>query len=368
MKIPLLDLRRQYKSMKKEIDVATQKVIDDQDFVLGDAVRGLEIKIAQYCGTKHAVGVASGTDALILALKAMGVGEGDEVITSPFTFFATAEAVSLAGAKPVFVDIDPKTYNIDPSLIEKAITASTKAIIPVHLYGQAADMDPIKKIARKHNLLILEDNAQSIGATYKGNRAGSLGDIASLSFFPSKNLGGFGEGGMVVTNNSSFAEAVRLLRVHGSSKRYIHSVIGTNSRLHNLQAAVLLVKLGHLDKWLDLRRKDAGYYDANLKALPIVLPFVPEYNVHTYYMYVIRASQAQEGLLRHLTDSGIESRVYYPIPLHLQECYKFLGYKEGDLPESEKASRETLALPIFPEMTQIEKDYVISKVKSFFER
>lgn len=368
MKIPLLDLRRQYKSIKSEIDAAIQKVIDDQDFVLGDAVKGLETKIAQYCGTKHAVGVASGTDALILALRAMGIRDRDEVITSPFTFFATAEAVSLVGAKPVFVDIDPKTYNIDPFLIEKGITASTKAIIPVHLYGQAADMDPIRRIAKKHNLLILEDNAQSIGAAYKGAKAGSLGDAAGLSFFPSKNLGGFGDGGMVVTNNSSFAETVRLLRVHGSSKRYIHSVIGTNSRLDNLQAAVLLVKLGYLDKWLEARRRDADYYNTNLKGLPITIPFVPEYNVHTYYMYVIRVPGVQEKLLRYLTDSGIESRVYYPIPLHLQECYKFLGYKKGDLPESEKASTETLSLPIFPEMTLAEKDYVISKVKSFFEK
>lgn len=368
MKIQILDLKRQYSSIKDEIDGAIKRVVDDQDFVLGRDVNILEQEMAAYCGTKYAVGVASGTDALILALRALDIKEGDEVITPPFTFFATAEAVSLVGAKPIFVDIDPKTYNIDPSKIEAKITRATKAIIPVHLYGQCSDMEPINALAKKHSLKIIEDNAQSIGAVYNGDKSGSLGDIGCLSFFPSKNLGGFGDGGMIVTDKADIAKKIAILRVHGSSERYIHSVIGTNSRLDNLQAAVLRVKLKYLDKWLEARRGIAKYYDKGLMGLPISVPFSPEYNVHTYSLYIIRARGRASDLMRFLKDNGVESRTYYPIPLHLQECYKNLRYKKGDFPESEKAALETLALPIFPELTRPEMDYVIDTVKKFFKR
>ena len=368
MKIPILDLKRQYASIKSETELALKRIIEKQDFVLGEDVHNLEKEIAAYCNTKYAVGVASGTDALILSLKALGIKDGDEVITTPFTFFATAEAVSIVGARPVFVDIEPRTYNIDPSLIEKKITSSTKAIIPVHLYGQCADMGPIKTLAKRHGMKILEDGAQAIGATYKGERAGSIGDIGALSFFPSKNLGGFGDGGMVVTDNKELAEKIAVLRVHGSSARYVHSVIGTNSRLDNLQAAVLRVKLKYLDKWLKIRRDNAQYYNDNLKGLPVILPYVPEHNVHTYHLYVLRIPGGAKDLTQFLIDNGIESRTYYPIPLHFQKCYKDLNYKEGDLPESETAAAETLALPIFPEMKNSEKDYIIDTVKRFFKK
>lgn len=368
MKIEILNLKRQYNSIKNEIDEAIRRVVNDQNFVLGQDVKSLEQEIASYCGTKYAVGVASGTDALILALRALDIKTGDEVITVPFTFFATAEVISLVGAKPVFVDIDPKTYNMDPSKIEAKITKATKAIIPVHLYGQCCDMEHIKVIAKKHSLKIIEDNAQSIGATYDGNKSGSMGDVGCLSFFPSKNLGGFGDGGMVVTNDENIAKKIAMLRVHGSIERYIHSVIGMNSRLDNLQAAVLRVKLKYLDKWLDARRRIAKYYDNGLKGLPLHVPFIPERNVHTYSLYIVRVPDRALDLMQFLKDNGIETRAYYPIPLHLQKCYQGLHYKDGDFPESEKAAHETLALPIFPELTQSEMDHVVSTVKKFFKR
>ncbi len=367
MKIPLLDLKKQYSSIKNEIDNAVKKVIDDQDFILGEEVSSLEKEISEYCCAKYGVGVASGTDALILSLKALGIGQGDEVITTPFTFFATAESISIVGAKPVFVDIDPKTYNIDPALIEKKITKSTKAIMPVHLYGQCADMDPIVDIARKHSLKVIEDNAQAIGATYKGRKSGSMGDIGALSFFPSKNLGGFGDAGMVVTNDEKLAERIRVLRVHGSAVRYIHSEIGMNSRLDNIQAAVIRIKLIYLERWLEARRGIADFYKKELRWLPVVCPFVPAFNVHTYHQYTIKAELFQEKLIKHLIDSGIEARTYYPVPLHLQDCYKFLGYKKGDMPESEAAASSVLSIPVFPEMTQTQKQCVADAIKRFFK-
>lgn len=363
MKIPILDLTAQYKSIKTEIDAAVMKVIESQHFILGPEVEAFESEVAAYCGTKYAVGVASGTDALILALKAFGIGPGDEVITTPFTFFATAESVSLVGGKPVFVDIDPETYCINPELIEKAITKKTKAIIPVHLFGQCADMDRILEIARINNLKVIEDAAQAMGATYKGKQAGSMGDIGCLSFFPSKNLGGFGDGGMIITNNKELADKIKMLRVHGSTIRYIHSSIGTNSRLDALQAAILRVKLKYLNKWLEGRRKVAKYYDENLKGLPIVTPFVPSYNVHTYHLYVLRVKPSPEKLAKSLNDAGIEARTYYPVSLHLQECYKGLGYKKGNLPESESASPETLAIPIYPELTAEALSFIVKKIR-----
>jgi dTDP-4-amino-4,6-dideoxygalactose transaminase len=367
MRIPILDLKSQYQAIKREINAAIKKVVEDQDFVLGSELSELEKEVAQYCSTKCAAGVASGTDALILSLWALGVKEGDEVITSPFTFMSTAEAASILGAIPVFVDIDPRTYTIDPSLIEAKITKRTKAIMPVHLYGQCADMDPIVDIAKRHGLKIVEDCAQAIGATYKGRKAGSMGDLGAISFFPSKNLGAYGEGGMVLTNDEALATKVKMLRVHGSSKRYMHSMIGTNSRLDNLQAAVVRVKLRYLDKWLEARRKHAEYYHAHLKGLPLTLPYTPAYNVHTYHLYVLRVRRDLEKMMRHLTEGGVETRTYYPVPLHLQECYRSLGYRKGDLTESEAAAAETFAVAVYPELKRRELDYVVRRIKNFFQ-
>lgn len=363
MNIPILDLTAQYNSIKKEIDSAIKKVVDSQHFILGPEVEMFEKEVAAYCGTKYAAGVASGTDALILSLRALGIGEGDEVITTPFTFFATAEAVSIVGAKPVFVDIDPKTYNINSELIEDKITKNTKAIIPVHLFGQCADMDRILEIAKVNNLKVIEDTAQAMGATYKGKQAGSMGDAGCLSFFPSKNLGGFGDGGMIVTNDKAIADKIKMLRVHGSTIRYIHSAIGTNSRLDALQAAILRVKLKHLDKWLACRRKIAQYYNDGLKDVArLVTPYTPSYNTHTYHLYVLRVKPNPEKLAKYLNDNGIEARTYYPVPLHLQDCYKSLGYKKGVLPESESASPETLAIPIYPELGAKEQKIIVEKI------
>ena len=366
MKIPLLDLKAQYRSIKTEIDAAVKKVADAQDFILGEEVVSLEKEVAVYCGAKYGVGVASGTDALILALKALDIGPGDEVITTPFTFFATAESISIVGAKPVFADIDPKTYNIDPQLIEAKITKKTKAIMPVHLYGQCADMDPIMAIAKKHGLKVIEDAAQAIGAAYKGKKAGSFGSAGALSFFPSKNLGAFGDAGMVVTNDENLAKHIKILRVHGSGVRYVHSEIGMNSRLDNLQAAVLRIKLKYLDRWLEARRGIAEFYKEKLKGLPVTCPHVPPYNVHTYHQYTLRVKPDQEKLMKHLLDNGIETRTYYPIPLHLQECYRPLAYKAGDMRESESAAKEAFSIPVFPEMTLEQKTHVVDTLSVFF--
>lgn len=363
MKIPILDLTVQYNSIKEEIDTAIARVVDNQHFILGQEVENFEKEVAAYCGTKYAVGVASGTDALILALKALGIGPGDEVITTSFTFFATAEAVSLVGAKPVFVDVDPKTYCINPELVEDKITKRTKAIIPVHLFGQCTDMDRILEIAKINNLKVIEDTAQAMGATYKGKQAGSMGDMGALSFFPSKNLGGFGDGGMIITNNKELADKIKMLRVHGSAVRYMHSAIGTNSRLDALQAAILRVKLKYLNKWLDGRRKVADYYNKNLRGISTLLtPYTPAYNAHTYHLYVLRVKPNPEKLAKSLNDASIEARTYYPVPLHLQECYKNLGYKKGDLPESEAASPETLAIPIYPELDTEKLSIIVKKI------
>lgn len=367
MNIPILDLTAQYKSIKSEIDAAIKGVVDSQHFILGPEVEAFESEVAAYCGTEYAIGVASGTDALILSLKALGIGPGDEVITTPFTFFATAEAVSIVGAKPVFVDIDPRTYCINPELIEDKITKNTKVVIPVHLFGQCADMDPILEVAKINNLKVIEDTAQAMGATYKGRQAGSMGDAGALSFFPSKNLGGFGDGGMIITNNKDIADKVRMLRVHGSTIRYIHSAIGTNSRLDALQAAVLRVKLKHLNGWLDSRRRIAEYYNDNLKGIDnLTTPYSPAHNGHTYHLYVLRVKPDPEKLSKFLNDQGIEARTYYPVSLHLQDCYKNLGYKKGVLPESESASPQTLAIPIYPELGREEMDAIISAIRGIY--
>lgn len=366
MKISMIDLHGQYATIKSEIADAIMKVVDRQDFVLGKELEAMETEIARYCDTKYAVGVASGTDALLLSLRSIDIKPGDEVITTPFTFFATAEAISLLGAKPVFVDIDPRTYNIDPTLIEKKITKATKAIIPVHLYGQCADMDPILDIAKKHGLKVLEDNAQAIGASYKGRRSGSMGDLGSISLYPGKNLGAYGEGGVIVTNDKTLADKVKILRNHGSHARYMHSEIGYNSRLDNLQAAVILVKMRYLDKWLDTRRNIAAYYNEQLKGLPITLPFTPEYNIHTWHLYVAKVNSGLNDLMKYLVENGIETRTYYPVPLHMQECYTCLGYKKGDLKQSEEAASTTFALPVYPELSKNEIDHVVKVLKQYF--
>lgn len=367
MNIPILTLKGQYKTIKKEVNRAVRKVMDRQIFALGEELSSLEEEVAGYCGTKYAVGCASGTDAIVLALRAAGVGPGDEAITVPFTFFSSAEAISLVGAKPVFTDIDPRTYTMDPAQIEKKITGRTKAIIPVHLYGQCADMDPIIRIAGKRGLKVIEDCAQAFGAGYKNRKSGSMGDMGALSFFPSKNLGAYGEAGMVVTDDKKFADTVRMLRVHGSAVRYMHSMVGYNSRLDEMQAAVLRVKMRYIDRWLEARRRNAQYYNDHLRDLPVTLPSVGEYNVHTYHQYVLKTETADlKRIMKFLTDGGIETRTYYPVPLHLQECYKGLGYKRGDFKFSEEASLSTCAFAVYPELKKKEMDYIISRLRKFF--
>lgn len=362
--IPLLDLKTQYQSMRSEISTAIQEVLDSQQFILGPKVKRLEEEIADFCEVPYAIGVASGSDALLLSLMALGIGPGDEVITTPYTFFATAGSISRLGARPVFTDVDSKTFNINPELIENKISPRTKAILPVHLFGQCADMDPVLEIARRRKLAVIEDAAQAIGATYKWKKAGSMGNVGCLSFFPSKNLGGYGDGGMVLTRNENIAKKVTLLRTHGASPKYHHAVIGCNSRLDALQAAVLLVKLNHLNDWIEARRRRAEIYQIRLSDADIALPYAEPFNQHVYNQYVIRTSRRDE--LRHfLSTHHVETEIYYPIPLHLQECYKNLGYREGDFPESEQAARTSLTLPVFPELSHIQQDSIIRIIRQF---
>ncbi|MBD3379112.1 MAG: transcriptional regulator [Candidatus Omnitrophica bacterium] len=373
MEIPLLDLRAQYMSIKAEIDEAVKRVIDSQYFILSPEVSSFEKETASYCGVEHAAGVASGTDAIVLSLKAAGVGKGDLVITTPFTFFATAESISVLGARPVFADIREDTYNIDPAKIEEAIEGMgpadrerLKAIVPVHLYGQCADMSGIMRIAEKHSLSVVEDCAQAIGATHNGRKAGSFGIAGCLSFFPSKNLGGFGDGGMVVSGNKALIEKVKKLRVHGSGKQYVHEEVGFNSRLDSFQAAVLRVKLKELDKWIEGRRRIAGIYNDAFRDIPVKTPLVAEGNDHTYHQYTIETGD-RDGLGDFLSGKGIAARVYYPVPLHLQPCYKDLGYPAGSFPVSEKKAGTVISLPVYPELSQSKVDYVAGAVKEFFE-
>lgn len=365
-KIPLLDLKAQYKSLKDDIDSAIKSISERQSFILGEEVKILEHDVAGFCGAKYGVGLNSGTDALILTLRAFGIKEGDEVITTPFTFMATAESIALLGGKPVFIDIDPKTYNINPELIKKKITKKTKAIIPVHLYGLCADMNPILEIAKEYGLKVLEDCAQAIGSAYLGKKAGSMGDAGAISFFPSKNLGAFGDGGMVVTNDKNLAEEIQMLRQHGSKERYIHEVIGYNSRLDNIQAAVLNIKLKRLSGWIDKRIENAKFLNNELKKFPLVLPYIPEGYKHTYHLYIVRSRQSEE-LIKSLNGKGIDSRAYYPIPLHMQKCFSYLKYRKGDLPESEKAAKEVLNIPAYPELTMEQKEYIAGVINDFFK-
>ena len=373
MKVPLLDLKAQYQSIKKEIDAVVNGVIAEQYFILSKEVTSLESEIADYTGVSNAVGVASGTDAIILALRAIGIGEGDYVITTPFTFFATSESISILGAIPIFADIDEETYNIDPGKIEEAIQNANdevrrkiKAIIPVHLYGQCADMERIMEIAKKYDLKVVEDNAQAIGATFMGRQAGSFGNAGTLSFFPSKNLGGFGDGGMVISQDASLIDEIKKLRVHGSREQYIHEAIGMNSRLDSLQAAILRVKLKKLNEWIEQRGKIAARYDEAFAELPITTPKVAEGNNHTYHQYTIAVDNRDE-LLRHLNEKGIAARVYYPVPLHLQPCYKSLEYGIGSFPMSERVAEKVLSLPVYPELTDEKIKYIIQTVKDFIQ-
>ena len=367
--IPLCDLKQPYESLKAEIDAAMQRVAAETRYILGPNVKALEHDVAEFCQCRHGVGVASGTDALHLALRALGIGPGDEVITTPFTFVATTEAIGIVGATPVFVDVDPLTFNLDPGKIEAAVTAKTKAILPVHLYGQPCDMDPIMETARRHGLHVVEDVAQALGATYKGRKAGSFGDAGCLSFFPSKNLGGFGDGGMVVTNNEELAERVEMLRRHGGRVKYYHDELGLNSRLDELQAAILRVKFPHLSQWNELRRKRAHRYNELLADVPEITPpheltdqgpVVPKGEQASgsnsvleavYHQFTVQLDD-RDAVSKRLKEEGIASAIYYPVPLHLQKVHAHLGYGPGSMPNSERVAQRCLSLPIFPELSE----------------
>ena len=370
IKVPLLDIPLSYEAVLADVEKNINEVIRSGYFILGPVVEELERQIAAYCGAKYAVGVSSGTDALLISLMAAGIGEGDEVITTPFTFFATAGSISRLGAKPVFVDIKPSTFNIDPKHIEKNITNKTRAIIPVHLYGQCADMDPILDLAKKNNLAIIEDAAQAIGSKYKGGGAGSLGDYGCFSFFPTKNLGGFGDGGMVTMASEELYEQVKTLRVHGSNNKYYHKVIGGNFRLDAIQAAVVLAKLKFLDQCTEKRRSNAQTYDRLFKEKgatdSLILPqeIIPH---HVYNQYIVRVKEKRDELRSFLGGKNIATEIYYPLPLHLQDCFASLGYKKGDFPESEKAADEIIALPIFPELTTDQLEYVAASISQFLK-
>ena len=377
MGVPLLDLKAHHEPLQQEIMAALEQTFRSQAFILGSEVGKLEERVATYCQARYGVGVTSGTDALLIALMALGVGPGDEVITTPYSFFATAGAVVRLGTKPVLVDIDPTTYNLDPSKIDQAVTAKTKAIIPVHLYGQCADMGPIMDLARKHNLSVIEDAAQAIGSEYRdGRRACSMGTIGCLSFFPSKNLGCLGDGGMAVTNDPDLAERMRVLRVHGSKPKYYHKLIGGNFRLDTIQAAVLNVKLNYLDGWTKKRQENADRYGGLFRQSGLVQKGnvqLPEAvyrssgvkHYHIYNQFVLRVER-RDDLMAHLKQKGIGAEIYYPVPFHLQECFRYLGYRQGDFPESERAADETVAIPIYPELTFEQQTEVVEAITAFY--
>jgi dTDP-4-amino-4,6-dideoxygalactose transaminase len=361
--IPLVDLTAQYHAMQQEIDAAVHATLESGHFILGPAVSRLEASIAAYLGVDHAIGLASGTDALVLALRALDIGAGDEVIIPAYTFFATEGTVMSVGARPVFVDIDPTSYEIDVAQIEDRITPRTKAIIPVHLYGQPADMDPILALAQAHSLKVIEDNAQAFGSTYRSRKTGAIGDIGCLSFFPTKNLGAYGDGGMVVTNDPARAERMRMLRTHGWKKKYYSEEVGYNSRLDALQAAILQAKLPFVDAWNERRREIAARYSEHLAPF-VSVPVECEWGRHVYHLYIVRSRRRAE-LQAFLKEQGIASEVYYPLPPHLSKPCREFGYREGDFPEAERASLETLALPLYPELTTDQQDKVIEAVKEF---
>ena len=392
MKVPILDLKRQYELINDEVEQAILKVARSGYYVMGPKVAGFEREMAEYLGVKHAITCSNGTDALVLALKSCGVAGGDEVITTPFTFFATAEAISLTGATPVFVDVEDKSFNIDPDSIESKITSKTKAILPVHIFGQAADMDSINALAKKHGLYVIEDACQAIGSKYKGQYAGALGDMACFSFFPTKNLGAFGDAGMVTTNDDSLAILCKALREHAGGKigadakalregaynertiteenslynpyKYYNYLIGHNARMDAMQAAVLSVKLKHLDSFNSKRAATAEYYINALKDCDVITPYIFQGRRHSWHQFAIR-TKSKDKLGEYLSENGITTGAFYPVPLHLQKAYDNLGYKPGDLPVSEMLSKETLCLPIFPELSESEKEHVVAKIKDF---
>lgn len=396
MQIPLINLKKQYETIKSDIDKAVLEVLSSAQYIMGENVKQFEKEFSEYIGANYSVSVGNGTDALVIALKALGIGEGDEVITTPFTFFATAESISSVGAKPVFVDVRLDTFNIDPSNIEEKITSRTKAIMPVHIFGQPADMDEINEIAKKYNLKVIEDACQAVGAEYKGRKTGTLGDIACFSFFPTKNLGCAGDGGIIVTDDEKLATVCRALRTHGSGAdgkkaynllnnieenvdedkntdntvynplKYYNYIIGHNSRLDELQAAILRVKLKKLDSWNDLRRHHAYFYNENLSDTDLVIPYEDKYVKHVYHMYVLQSEKRQE-VVSYLKDKGIATGIYYPVPVHLQKVYTSLGYKPGDLPNAEYLSGRTFAIPMFPELTDKEKLYIVENLKKYGE-
>lgn len=374
--MPLLDLRQQYQQIKKEIMKVTEEFFEKQYFILGPSVKTLEEEISKYCTSKYAVGVSSGTDAILISLMAAGIGPEDGVITTPYTFFSTVGAITRLGARPIFVDIDPDTFNMSPENLFQTLKAMDqteceriRAIIPVHLYGQCADMDPILKIAENYDLVVIEDAAQAIGAEYGGRRAGSMGDYGCFSFFPSKNLGAFGDGGAVTTNSKTLNEKLRILRVHGAAPKYYHRVIGGNFRLDALQAAILSVKLKYLNDWTTMRRKNAETYRKLFRAAglegQIQLPIEKE-NRHIYNQFVIKVAGKRDLLRRFLLSEEIGSEVYYPLPLHLQECFSYLNYPNGAFPAAEHAASHSLALPIYPELTENQLAYVVDKIRIFF--
>ena len=364
MAVPLLDLHRQYEQLRSEMDKAVLNVLEHGRFILGPEVAELETAVAELSTVRHGIGVASGTDALLLALRAVGVKPGDEVITSNFSFFASAGVVSRLGARPVFVDIEPDTYNLDPRLLEAAITPRTRAIMPVHLFGQLADMGPILEIARKHDLAVVEDAAQAIGAEYKGKKAGSLGNIGCFSFYPSKNLGGGGDGGMIVTDSDEYDRALRSLRVHGENPKYYYHTIGYNSRLHTLQAAMLLVKLPHLKAWSDARRAHARIYDEALSGVEnLRIPVVKNYSTYHIYNQYTLASPKRDQIVEGLNQAGIGNCIYYPLPFHKQKCFADLGYKPDQFPVSSRAADEVFSIPVYPEMTEDEQSEVIDTLR-----
>src|SRR3989338_9140377 len=369
--IPILDLKKQIAPIRAEIDAAIKKVIDGTNFIFGKEIEEFENDLVAYSQAKYAVGVSNGTDAIVLSLIALGIKPGDGVICPAFTYYATAGAIASMGARPVFCDIEPDTFTISITSIEKTLKQKkmlkVKAITPVHLYGQCADMDPIMKIARKYKLKVVEDTAQAFGAEYKGKKSGTVGDCGAVSLFPGKNLGAFGDAGAILTNNKSVAEKLKLYRNQGNKIKYRHEVIGYNHRLDTIQAAILRVKLRYYDSWNKKRQEIADFYKEKLKDLPMFkTPFVPEYTTHIYHQYVLRLNASSKKLIEHLRSKDIDARVYYPIPLHLQKCFKYLGYKRGDFPESEKACKETLAIPVYPDLTQDEKEHIVSSIREFF--
>jgi dTDP-4-amino-4,6-dideoxygalactose transaminase len=387
MKVPLLDLKPQYQALKAELDAALLGVAATQHFILGPAVKELEAKVAEYCGAKHGIGLSSGTDALLIALMAFDYGPGDEIVTTPYTFFATGGTVSRVGSRPVYLDIDPDTYNLRVDLVEQFLEKDcerradqlynrrtggrVRAIMPVHLYGQCADMDALGKLAARFGLALIEDAAQAIGSECPGGRrAAGIGDIGCLSFFPTKNLGAFGDAGMVVTNDDALAARLRILRVHGGEPKYYHAVIGGNFRIDEIQAAVLLVKFRHLEDWHQCRQRNATYYDRAFAAggtAQVVTPTARPGFRHIYNQYVIRVPD-RDRLRAYLGEQGVGTEIYYPVPLHMQKCFAYLGYKPEDCPESAKAAGETLALPIYPELTEAQLQYVVDTIAAFYRK